>query len=48
MNHDIVNTSMLGSRCGHSLATQMVLDHGLVHLTVTEDTDGTLKLVFTK
>lgn len=48
MNHDAINTSGLGTRCGHSLATQMVLDHGLVHMTVTENTNGTLKLVFSQ
>ena len=32
--------------CGHTLPTQMVLDHGAVHLTVIENLDGTLNLVF--
>jgi len=32
--------------CGHTLPTQMVLDHGAVHLTVIETLDGTLSLVF--
>jgi hypothetical protein len=32
--------------CGHTLPTQMVLDHGAVHLTVIENLDGTLSLVF--
>jgi len=48
MNHDPVTSNAFGTHCGHSQTTQMVLDHGLVHLTVTEDTDGTLKLVFSK
>ena len=32
--------------CGHTLPTQMVLDHGAIHLTVIETTEGTLSLVF--
>ena len=32
--------------CGHTLPTQMVLDHGAVHLTVIETAEGTLSLVF--
>jgi hypothetical protein len=32
--------------CGHTLPTQMVLDHGTIHLTVIETTEGTLSLVF--
>jgi hypothetical protein len=32
--------------CGHTLPTQMVLDRGAVHMTVIENLDGTLNLVF--
>ncbi len=42
VNH--TNTKDKG--CGHTLPTQMVLDHGAVHLTVIETTEGTLSLVF--
>ena len=48
MNHDAPRPTAFGVGCGHSQTTQMVMDHGLVHLTVSEDTDGTLKLVFSK
>jgi hypothetical protein len=46
INHDPVKSSMVGTSCGRTQATQMVMDHGLVHLTVLENSDGTLKLVF--
>ena len=42
VNHS--NTKDKG--CGHTLPTQMVLDHGAVHLTVIETLDRTLSLVF--
>lgn len=42
VNH--TNTKDKG--CGHTLPTQMVLDHGAIHLTVIETTEGTLSLVF--
>lgn len=32
--------------CGHTVATQMVMNHGFVHLSVTETPDGTLNLKF--
>lgn len=32
--------------CGHTVATEMVLDRGYVHLLVTENPDGTLNLKF--
>jgi hypothetical protein len=32
--------------CGHTITTQMVLNHGFVHLSVTETADGTLNLNF--
>lgn len=46
INHDAPSGNAFGTTCGHSQATQMVMDHGLVHLTVTENKDGTLRLVF--
>jgi hypothetical protein len=46
LNHDPINTSGIGSHCGHSRPTQMTLDHGLVHLTVEELTDGSLHFTF--
>ena len=46
LNHEEGNTSGFGSRCGESLTTQMVMDHGLVHMTISENHDGTLKVVF--
>ncbi len=46
INHSIPTTSLLGVNCGRSLATQMVLDHGLVHMTVVEEHDGTLTITF--
>lgn len=47
INHDAVTTSAFGTSCGHSRSTQMVMDHGLVHMTVSENSDGTLRIVFT-
>jgi hypothetical protein len=32
--------------CGHTVATQMVMNRGFVHLNVTETPDGTLYLKF--
>lgn len=32
--------------CGHTVATEMVMDRGYVHLLVTENSDGTLNLAF--
>lgn len=46
LNHDLPGTTGFGSKCGNNQATQMTLDHGLVHLTVDEYTDGTLQFVF--
>jgi hypothetical protein len=42
MNHTIPK----GLSCGHTVTTQMVLDRGDVHLSVTENPDGTLDLTF--
>jgi len=44
INHD----PMKGSHCGRTQTTQMVMDRGFVHLTVFENSDGTLRLVFSK
>jgi hypothetical protein len=46
LNHDPVTTSAFGTTCGNSRATQMTLDHGLVHLTVDEYNDGSLRFIF--
>jgi len=46
LNHEAPTASAFGTRCGNNLATQMTLDHGLVHLTVDEYTDGTLRFQF--
>jgi len=46
LNHDAVTSSAFGVRCGNSLATQMTLDRGLVHLTVDEYPDGSLRFEF--
>ncbi|MBV8282763.1 MAG: hypothetical protein JO347_11990 [Candidatus Eremiobacteraeota bacterium] len=46
MNHDPIPTN--SNSCGHSRSTTMVMDHGLVHLTVSENSDGTLRLQFAK
>jgi hypothetical protein len=42
----INHTPPSGIACGRSLDTQMVMDHGLIHMTVDENTDGTLSVVF--
>lgn len=42
----INHTEARGVSCGHTVATQMVLDRGDVHLSVTENPDGTLNLTF--
>lgn len=42
VNHTIPK----GMSCGHTVATQMVFDRGDVHLSVTENPDGTLNLTF--
>jgi hypothetical protein len=47
INHEMPTSSAFGVRCGSSQATQMVMDHGLIHMTVTENHDGTLSIVFT-
>lgn len=47
LNHDPVTQSAFGPHCGNSHDTQMVMDRGLVHMTVTENHDGTLTIVFT-
>lgn len=46
INHDPVSVSGFGTHCGNSHETQMVMDHGLIHMTVSENTDGTLSIVF--
>lgn len=46
LNHDVVAAGGFGSRCGNNQATQMTLDRGLVHLTIDEYTDGTLRFQF--
>lgn len=47
VNHDPMTTGALGVHCGNSRDTQMVMDHGLIHMTVTENHDGTLSIAFT-
>jgi len=42
----INHTPVSNMSCGRSLDTQMVMDHGLIHMTVNENTDGTLSIVF--
>jgi hypothetical protein len=42
INHDVIKPGMIGTHCGNSRATQMTMDHGLVHLTVDERLDGSL------
>ncbi len=42
----INHTEPKGVSCGRTVATQMVLDRGDVHLSVTENPDGTLNLTF--
>jgi hypothetical protein len=44
----INHSDTTGASCGHSLTTQMVMDHGLVHMTVFENNDGTLGVTFSK
>lgn len=46
INHDVVKPGMIGTRCGNSHATQMTMDHGLVHMTVDERLDGSLWTTF--
>ena len=46
LNHDAVTASAFGVSCGNNRATQMTLDHGLVHLTVDEYSDGSLRFIF--
>jgi hypothetical protein len=46
LNHDPVTSSAFGTSCGNNRATQMTLDHGLVHLTVDEYGDGSLRFIF--
>lgn len=48
MNHDAPTTTGFGTRCGNTQATQLTLDHGLVHLTVEEYQDGTLRFTFSE
>ena len=45
-SRSINHTDLRDKGCGHTLPTQMVLDRGSVHMTVIENTDGTLNLVF--
>jgi hypothetical protein len=42
MNH--TNTKDAG--CGHTVGTEIVFDHGYVHMLITENTDGTLDTAF--
>lgn len=44
INHTV--PGRLDAACGHTVATEMVLDRGYVHLLVTENPDGTLSLTF--
>jgi hypothetical protein len=46
LNHDPARATAFGVSCGNNQATQMTLDHGLVHLTVDEYSDGSLRFVF--
>ncbi|MDP9025185.1 MAG: hypothetical protein M3N13_07420 [Candidatus Eremiobacteraeota bacterium] len=49
INHDPPKAGAFGgTTCGNSQATQMTFDRGLVHLTVDEYRDGSLRFVFTK
>jgi hypothetical protein len=48
LNHDPVVSNAFGVHCGNNQATQMTLDHGLVHLTVDEYTDGSLRFIFSQ
>ena len=45
-SRSVNHTDLRDKGCGRTLPTQMVLDRGQVHLTVVENTDGTLNLVF--
>lgn len=47
INHDMPRSSAFGTNCGNSRDTQMVMDHGFIHMTVTENSDGTLSIAFT-
>ncbi len=42
LNH----TNAKDAGCGHTVATEMVLDRGYVHMLVTENPDGTLNVSF--
>ena len=46
INHDFPKTTAFGTSCGSSQPTQMVMDHGLIHMTVDENHDGTLTITF--
>ncbi len=46
LNHD-ETAKPFGSKCGNNVATQLTMDHGLIHLTIDEYTDGTLRFLFT-
>ncbi len=48
LNHDQLKSRVVGVSCGRTRTTPMVMDHGLVHLTVLENADGRLKLVFSR
>lgn len=49
LNHDAVRQNAFGGiSCGNNQATKLTLDRGLVHLTVDEYTDGTLRFFFSK
>jgi hypothetical protein len=48
VNHDVVKPGMIGTHCGNSHATQMTMDHGLVHMTVDERLDGSLWTTFSQ
>lgn len=45
-SRSVNHTDLRDRGCGHTLPTQMVLDRGSVHMTVIENSDGTLNLVF--
>ncbi|MDE2480681.1 MAG: hypothetical protein KGN02_00650 [bacterium] len=45
INHT-VGGNFSGGSCGHTVATQMVMNRGFVHMTVTETSEGTLDLKF--
>lgn len=47
LNHDLPGSQLMGHPCGNNRPTQMTMDHGLVHLTIDEYPDGTLRLEFT-